>query len=326
LGISAYEDTLDTLFCSMIRDPVERAASLFSYYTDIDAASDSAGEKLRRELTGHWRSLGMDPTSLVRSLEKCPDFRRQVADHQCAYLSTRGQTFDGVRNTLSARNVVLGTMEQHEAFITLFSDQYRWPRLNMPIANASKRESIESILREPGAVELVESLCAEDRKLFDFVRTHGLFVDLKTPGHLKLGLTPTATSQWAQAAQDSELWEKVKLSAPTEWDPLTCEGRVVVTVHNGSPHPIDHLQGKGIFASYRLLATDGTVLDHEAPWTRLPDSVLPDESISFPLSIDLQRPGSEGAAALRVTLLERGSRWLDKRYTEHTALIKLDRG
>lgn len=177
--IQFYPHDYNALYTAVLRDPVERAVSLFNYCINPPPSKiDSWREQQEREIES-WRNKGVDSTSMRKSIEQCRELRRDISNAQCGYLSRHDATLSGVQETLKKENMVIGLMEKLDVFYTFFHRHLEF-QVNNPVrANAGLAGYETEILREPGLKELIQEVNREDYALFDFVQNEhgGLLVD-----------------------------------------------------------------------------------------------------------------------------------------------------
>lgn len=175
--LSWYPEQLDALFIAVIREPISRVVSLYSYYTRPDLGEPQTRSQ-RRDIFNLWQQRGMDSNSLVASLEKCPEFRQEVENFQCLYLSRHGGTFAGVMQTLAATSAAVCDVDSVDALNALLSDRLGWGEVPPRRLNRSLERAHEMIMQEPGVEEVLTGLLDEDLRLYRFIREqHGGLYD-----------------------------------------------------------------------------------------------------------------------------------------------------
>jgi len=122
----------------------------------------------------------MDPKSIVKSLERCPAFRKEVSNRQCGYLSSGNPSVADAIRTLKHEQFVVGCLEALPEFWRFMSELLGWTAAKVPYTNSSVGAAQEVLLAEPGAPEAIAELNPEDIKLYHFIRDDcdGLFVNL----------------------------------------------------------------------------------------------------------------------------------------------------
>lgn len=179
--LSFFPRTFDALYASVIRDPLERAVSHFNYCTAPYAGKGAKWPEEHLRTQEIWREKGMLPSSLLRSIENCEDFRHQVSNYQCDYLSRYGASFQGVRRTLEEESMVIGVFDQLPRFNAFLRSNLKFEIENKIRVNFSSEGYHTPILAEPGVVELVRSINAEDQALYNYVSSEcgGLYARAK---------------------------------------------------------------------------------------------------------------------------------------------------
>lgn len=190
--IGFYPQSLDALYISVVREPIIRAVSLYSYYTQPDFA-ETHFVSTRRKLFQTWQDRGMDSDSMVNSLRRCPEFRQEVENQQCRYISRYENTFEGVIQTLSEVTAVIGELNSTITMNTFLSERMNWRHVHQRKVNTSLEDTHTVILQEPGLEEVMGELVREDLRLYEFIsKEHkGLFNNLP-------GKSLSAAPPWKQ--------------------------------------------------------------------------------------------------------------------------------
>jgi len=229
-----YPKSYRALYTTLLRDPVERAVSLFNYRSAQPRAGAPEWKKQREAEVEHWRSKGVDPSSMIRSIEKCPKFRRELQNYHCYYLSRHGATFAGVRKTLQEENMIIGLTEQFQQFNDFLRTEFLYPWENKQKANAGKSGYSAEVLAEPGLVELIRSLNKEDQRLYDFVRFehHGLYVGVEDFASVKKQL-PKPRGELAHPPEPIN-WKAVQLFSKGLVAKIPGKLRIPLVIQNGT--------------------------------------------------------------------------------------------
>lgn len=160
--------TADRLFLSVVRDPVDRALSLFNYYKHVnDGMEDERAE------------LGFDPTSLKLTIEKSDiDFRGEFVDnYQCLYLSGE-RNFSAFQKVLEKDKFVVGTFDMLDKWHQFLSEHFGWESTEMPMVNASRKSTyLDELKSDSGLVDMIRELNSEDMKLYEFIKSAGVFTN-----------------------------------------------------------------------------------------------------------------------------------------------------
>lgn len=176
--LTFYPRSFDALYSSVVRDPVERAVSFFNFCTETPKSEDLNYIKERERAQEKWRKLGIDRSSMSRSIERCDVFRQEISNYQCSYLSRYEPTFEGVLKTLKEENMVIGIFEDLPLFNKFLQEELNFPVENRARANVARDGYSSNILSEPGITNLISSINVEDQLLYDFLRNEcgGLYV------------------------------------------------------------------------------------------------------------------------------------------------------
>lgn len=176
-----YPKALDPLYCAVLREPVERAVSLFAYYTRPDLAGKPGEKAARERALDRSRNLGVVPGDLRASLKNSRQFRAEVANVQCGYLSRGAATFAGAMRSLGRHDTIVGTLAHYPRFQQRLAEFLGWPSAIVDSANRSRANYLEDYLEDSELVALLSELNGEDQKLLEHVnREHGgLWVNVR---------------------------------------------------------------------------------------------------------------------------------------------------
>ena len=178
--LSFYPRDLDPLYCSILRDPIERAVSLFGFYTRPDLAVSEAGKSARSKLLQRKLSQGIDPESMLLSIRNSSKFRGEISNVQCRFLSLGARTFADVRHSLKHLDHVIGTMSNHDRFHRELGELLGWPETRPGVFNRSQNNYLAPYLQDEELVAKLRELNLEDQKLLDYVEgeQRGLWTNL----------------------------------------------------------------------------------------------------------------------------------------------------
>ena len=178
--LSFYPDNFDPLYCAVLRDPVERAISLFGYYTRPELARSEQGRRRREEILSRRRREGLDPDSMLQSIRASWQFRQEVSNAQCAYITKSGANFRSALKSLQSHDFVLGTMDEYLRFHEFLGQTLDWPEETPRALNRSRGGYAEKYLEDGELVDLLREINEQDFKLLDFVRGqhNGLYINL----------------------------------------------------------------------------------------------------------------------------------------------------
>lgn len=246
--LSFYPRSLDALYCAVLRDPVQRAISLFSYYTQPESAQTARGRQTRAAILERMRKEGMDPGSMLRSIRDCQAFRREISNVQCSYLSRSRKTFKGALLSLRKNDFVLGSLNEYIRFHQRLGELLGWPDDEPRALNLSKANYENAYLDDSELVAQLHELNEEDYKLTQFLqREHDdLYVNLRNPARrrqrlgrlsIKPWMTALARQDWRQIAR--QYWPaRDKGDLPwLQGQVLICESRSLMYV--SIPGPAD---------------------------------------------------------------------------------------
>ena len=126
--LAFYPRHLDPLYCALLRDPIERAISLFVYHTrpELAVIEPWSDGQARSALLEKLLARGIDPDSMLNSIRNCRPFRQQISNYQCRYLSRDRATFAAVRRSLQGCDVAIGTVASYDRFQRELWDLLDW--------------------------------------------------------------------------------------------------------------------------------------------------------------------------------------------------------
>jgi hypothetical protein len=139
------------IFMAVVRDPVQRAISLFNYIT----CGPDPDHGLRGELSG---------LSLVEAIKTSVNFRRDVENRQCGLIG--GQpTFSAALHTISEGEWFI---DHHEAVDELFAgvcDRFGWPSRPLVSDNVGREGYADAYLSDKSTIIALNQINQEDRLL-----------------------------------------------------------------------------------------------------------------------------------------------------------------
>jgi len=179
--LAFFPRSFDPLYCAILRDPIERAISLFVYYTHPELATNDQARAVRQQLLDTLLAQGIEPDSMYRSIRNCRGFRRQISNTQCSYLSRGRATFSAVLRSRQPHDCIVGTMGQYPRYQHELWRLLDWADEEPVKVNRSKENYAARYLEDQALVELIASLNREDEKLVRWVESEhqGLWLQLQ---------------------------------------------------------------------------------------------------------------------------------------------------
>jgi len=185
-AVNFYPHQQHFVFISIIRDPVSRALSLYNYVSQPQNAINDEAINIRYALLQKWRKKGIDPDSLIRSIENSPQLRYAISNAQCRFLSDNKKNwlsatfshyvtkknkanFKTVLSTLNNRKFIIGTQNNIQALADRLSDALGFPLLEIGYQNTSKEFYLHKFQQDHESIELIKSLNIEDQKLHHYI-------------------------------------------------------------------------------------------------------------------------------------------------------------
>lgn len=285
--LSFYPPELPALYVSVVREPIDRIVSLYSYYTRPEFAEDDFVAS-REKIYQTWQDRGMDRTSLLRSIEQCPQFRNEVANHQCKYLSRHGGTFAGVIKTIAESDIVIADLASVPRMNAQLSQWLNWGEVPQRKANRSRDNTHAIILQEPGLRAALSELTAEDQQLYDYIHDECGGLTDACPRSNDLLQRLQARYPYGKSANPAILWKKVQLYTKgfVGIDALGSGSASIVLVNNADTD-INDVYLPGLSLCYAVHDMDGRPLDSTPSRTpfKLPINSGAHRTVKLPITI-----------------------------------------
>lgn len=185
-AVDFYHQTQGFLFVAIVREPISRALSLYNYYTQPHNAVDDHARNERHALLHKWRKKGMDANSLLRSIENSRQFRYEISNAQCRYLSEDNQNrwlatyrhyvakkssadFESALATINSHKFVIGIQKNIHLLAERLSEILAIPVIKIGHQNSSKESYQDYFAQDKQSIELIKSLNASDEKLYHHI-------------------------------------------------------------------------------------------------------------------------------------------------------------
>ncbi len=232
--LSFYPPDLPALYVSVVREPVSRIISLYSYYTRPEFAEDDFVGS-REKIYQTWQDRGMDRGSLLKSIEQCTEFRNEVTNHQCKYLSRHGGTFAGVMKTVAESDIVISDLASVPRMNAQLSQWLNWGEVPLRNANRSRDNTHTLILEESGLQAALAELTVEDKLLYDYICDERGGLTEERPRDAALLPQLQARYPYGKSANPAILWKKVHIYTKgfVGVDALGSGSASIVLVNNG---------------------------------------------------------------------------------------------
>ena len=321
--IGFYPPDLDALYFGVIRDPVARVCSLF---THLSKPGSRETVKDRDGKHAIWLERGMDPGSIVNSLNRCEEFRRQASNDQCRYLSRGSPDFDGACATLRRVSCAIGTSDHHKAVNRRLGELLQWMNMPEKRLNRSLEDHLEQLLVEPGAREAVEDLNREDLRLYDYIRgVHaGLLVNIPDPLHFSSSLS---SEQYPPAFSAEELGLRYLSLYTKGYAGIRTDGTATISlvISNSGSAPVDVSGFPGLSVRCELCDREGGQLHSELlPWPA-GQCIVADGQLLTRVELSVPRYCLDSVEYLRVEIALDPSRPLTALNPLHPAVVHLFR-
>jgi Sulfotransferase family len=311
-----YPRSLPALYTSVVRDPVQRAVSFFHYCITLPEVQSVEWSEARAKAKQVWIDKGVDPNSLTRSIEQSEDFRNEITNVQCGYLTRYEPTFEGVLQTLKEQNMVIGLFEQLSSFREFFQHELGFPEARRVRANAGREGYSAEILSEPGLINLVREINSEDQQLYDYIRMveNGLYVGADNIDAVRSAV-PTIAERTISAQDDEEdAWGSIQLFGKGVLR-TDSEGGILAPVmvrNTGDLHVVfSSSDENGCAIGWNLLDDAGNPIDDKHGIVKVNQTILAKESklVLLPIKLDLELLQSEFPPSLEFSVVD-GNRWV----------------
>lgn len=209
-AISYYPKDIQALFISVVREPVSRVISLYSHYTKPQFADDYFLAS-RERLYEIWQERGMDDQSIVNSINQCPEFRQQIENDQCRYLSRYEETLEGVIRTLEESPHLICNLESTAAMNEMLSKRLGWGDIPLRKLNRSREHTHELIMQEAGLTEILRDLLSEDQRLYEHISKAHRGVRNSLPEDLGKSTRLRSNTAISSIGSENSPWKQVQV-------------------------------------------------------------------------------------------------------------------
>lgn len=310
-NLSAFDHApYPMLQVAVVRDPVDRVASLFRYH------ARSGNEASRKQ----WRDWGLRPESLLQTIEDCPQFREAIDNTQCRRVCGKPESRVALERAASFP-FVLATHENIDLLVEELGSALNWPFTEMTRENVAEAGYRDEILGEPGAREAAESLCVEDRKLYNAAQAMPIAGRMDRFETLHAALRPAGSKRKSYFSPSDLGLVRVEPSDPvlraTPGGTLEC----VVTIRNGSRRLLRRGGVFRVMLGARWGDASGEVIEAEGGRVALPENILPGESAAAPVRVRVPNSASPGEYRLELSLVQRSVCWLNQINADHVGRI-----
>ena len=316
--LSFYPQGAPHLYFAALRHPLERARSLFSYFTRPEEGGSEGNIAERERLREQWLRQGIVPESLLRSIEQCKPFRQEIENDQCRYLSNGEATFEAALETLKSGNFLIGNSTNLSTLLSTLGTLFQWPETREARTNISVAKGEDDILSEPGVVERILECGDQDLKLYEYVlqQHDGLFMNM--PDREMLLSSGLCFTDVDQRPFSDLAWRKLKLS-PVDTAVSVKPGRstIQLSLHNDSREFLNPEVEQGLAISYMLLDENGEVIQRANPRTPVASMIKPGDSLDIPVQLVIPDNLPRAPAKVRFSVMVEKRFWLFRLCPEH---------
>lgn len=322
--ISFYGNNPENLYCSVVREPISRVVSYFSYCTQPDLAADAGWYNERLKQKEKWMDLGVDCNSIVKSIEKSKSFRMEISNIQCQYLSMGKATFDDAIKTIRGGNFVVGTFDNLLLFNNTLSNLLGWGDVKEYTTNRSKGNKNYSFLEEKGAVELIRELNQEDIKLHNYLvdECGGILNIIKDRD--KCINNFSASAVMGQNYLSFHAWDLVHLYG--KGIVKIERGKVAhtkISIVNKSKQYIHAAGEDSIYIGYHIKDKEGNIIVFEGGRSPLKKPIAPESFEEQNLKILIPDSVYDKAHSIQVSLICKDQFWVEAKNIFHVCWLFL---
>ena len=167
-GILDYINlNFDKIFIAVIREPVERAISLFNYYAD-----DKDGQLEKRV------SQGFRPDDFLGTIENTNFADDFINNLQCRYICGT-EKFCDIKETIGKDKFVIGTYNNVNDWLAYLAEKLKWKYAKLPTMNvASNKRYLEQYYSDQNLINKLKLGNIEDSKLHEYINRHRVFTNI----------------------------------------------------------------------------------------------------------------------------------------------------
>lgn len=148
-----YNDK-ELLYTTVTRNPIHRVLSFYNYCKEV--------------IPNSWVPLGLDIHSLKKTIKSCKQFRLNIKNAQCRYISG-SERFDDVINIILKKSFLIGCLENINLFNSYIARNLELYYKDLPLNNTGKRGYVNDIELDEECLIEIEKLIGEDIKLYKFI-------------------------------------------------------------------------------------------------------------------------------------------------------------
>lgn len=303
-----------TLFASVVREPVARVVSLFNYYAQTS-----------RERT-EWLKRGLNPDSLLDTIVRCGPFRQNIANTQCLRLGD-SRNFERALEVLRRDNFIVGCFEHLDRFNSELAIRLGWRYTDLDRHNVGRDISRRRVLDEEGVVEKILELNREDQKLYEFVKGQQVYVNIRDDDTLLAALHPDYEAEDISPVVGGADVKCIRLSLPGQIrarEPLEVPATISVNVENRSSVVLKSTGDAPVKLGFHWYTQDGgSVVDYEGNRVILPRDIPPGQRDTVELRLLPKRTTPSGDYLVRIGLLQIGIHWFESYDKDHLLPLRV---
>lgn len=287
-GFYSALDKSQTIFSSVLREPVSRIVSLYHY--DKKTGSDFG---LSREAT------------LDDVIKFSEPFRQKIEQAQNKYISGKA-IFEETISVLKSHNFVVGVQDDIDSYKSYIQNALDLPINQRVSANVAESMPASSLNEE--TLSNIISLCSEDIKLYDYIRSRPNMVYSNVSGEawhsLRIAMDKHINHDLTDVFSGA-----LYMTGSTGAVNAGSHFEVPVAFFNSSAGEWDNI-GSRLKLSYHWRDEANRMIEYEGIRSPIDTQVVPPHSWT-PAVLTVRAPATPGMYFLELTMLKEGVTWFD---------------
>ena len=295
------------LFVVAVRDPISRAVSLYNFHRRTE----------NRPSYCTWVENGLDPDSMLNTIQNSELFRSEISNSQCHYISD-GKTFEDVMDVLSKDEFIIGSHEHFDQLAKFLATSLGWREHNLSRSNVGKPGYATELLSDTKLVDLIKEINQEDIRLYERIKSRKLLLSYNA--NLPLNdFAPECIPEFPSYSVRS----KIVLKAVQQHKTITLRKNESIEVrfmiHNQSDSTIPCAGDYPVKIAYHWYFENNSICIWDGLRTQLYDNI-PAQQIASVTAV-IQAPAKAGQFTLAVGLVIDNIAWFESSNPNHLEII-----